>query len=350
MSTSFGDDTGPDDPLAARLRDALTSEAAMVTPSDDGLQQIRSGIDQQTKRPWWKHPATPALAAALVLGVMAGGVAVFAGGDNKDDNVVATQPSTSTSTSESSESAQPEPSDPPATGTPTPVSVEGDIYVYYAMDDGQSPRLYREQRPNPGTDPVPAAVTTMVTEPPLDMDYYSLWPKGTKLLDESVAGDTATVNLSKFPTLGAEAETAAVQELVYTVTANDTSVKKVRLLVGGKAPQSGHDDWSKPVTRAPMMDVQGWIWLLAPTEGATTSSPVAIQGYGTAFEGTISWEVTKNGVKVAEGTTQGGSNGEFGDFSDTVELDPGSYQIRAFEASAEDGSPIHVDTKMFTVK
>jgi hypothetical protein len=93
MSTSFHDEN---DPLAARLRDALTSEAAMVTPSDDGLQQIRSGIDQHTKRPWWKHPATPALAAALVLGVMAGGVAVFAGGDNKDDNVVATQPSTST--------------------------------------------------------------------------------------------------------------------------------------------------------------------------------------------------------------------------------------------------------------
>ena len=67
------------------------------------------------------------------------------------------------------------------------------------MDDGQSPRLYREQRPNPGTDPVTAAVTTMVTEPPVDIDYYSPWPKGTKLLDESVAGDTATVDLSKFP-------------------------------------------------------------------------------------------------------------------------------------------------------
>jgi hypothetical protein len=347
MSTNLGDDTDPDDRMATRLRDALTSEAAMVTPSDDGLQQIRSGIDGRTQRPWWKHPATPALAAALVLGVMAGGVAVFAGGDNKDDNVVATQPSTSVT---ASESAQTEPSDPPATGTPTPMAVEGDVYVYYVMDDGQGPRLYREQRPNPGMDPVTSAVTTMVSEPPLDVDYSSLWPKGTRLLDESVSGDTATVNLSKFPALGAEAETVAVQELVYTVTANDTSVKKVKLLVDGKAPQSGHDDWSKPVARAPMMDVQGWIWLLAPTEGATTSSPVAIQGYGTAFEGTISWEVTKDGTKVAEGTTQGGSNGEFDDFSDTVELDPGTYQIRAFESSAEDGSPIHVDTKMFTVQ
>ena len=91
MSTrQFADD----DPLAARLRDALTSEAAMVTPSDDGLQKIRAGIDQHSQRPWWRHPATPALAAALVLGVMAGGIAVLAGGNDDDDNVVATQPST----------------------------------------------------------------------------------------------------------------------------------------------------------------------------------------------------------------------------------------------------------------
>jgi Immunoglobulin-like domain of bacterial spore germination/Sporulation and spore germination len=347
MSTNFGNDTDPDDRMAERLRDALTSEAAMVTPSDDGLQQIRSGIDERTQRPWWKHPATPALAAALVLGVMAGGIAVFAGGNNDDDNVVATQPSTSTT---ASESAQTEPSDPPATGTPTPIAVEGDVYVYYVMDDGQSPRLYREQRPNPGMDPVMAALTTMLTEPPLDPDYSSPWPNGTRLLDESVSGDTATVDVSKFPALGAQAEQVAVQQLVYTVTANDTSVKKVKLLVDGKAPQSGHDDWSTPVARAPMMDVQGWIWLLAPSEGAITSSPVAIKGYGSAFEATINWDVTKDGVKVAEGFTNGGSMGEFGDFSDTVELDPGTYEIRALEYSAEDGSPIHIDTKTFTVK
>jgi hypothetical protein len=348
MSTNFGNGTDPDDRMAARLRDALTSEAAMVTPSDDGLQQIRSGIDGRTQRPWWKHPATPALAAALVLGVMAGGIAVFAGGNGKDDAIVGTT-GTSTPTPSASESVQPEPSDPPATGTPT-TAVENDVYVYYLMDDGQSPRLYREQRPNPGMDPVMAALTTMLTESPLDPDYSSPWPNGTRLLDESVSGDTATVDVSKFPALGAEAETLAVQELVYTVTANDTSVKKVRLLVDGKAPRSGHEDWSDPVARAPMMDVQGWIWLLAPTEGATTSSPVVIKGYGTAFEGTISWDVTKDGAKVAEGTTQGGSNGEFGEFSDTVDLDPGTYEIRAFESSAEDGSAIHVDTKTFTVK
>jgi hypothetical protein len=352
MTTHFPDgDTSPDDPLAARLRDALNSEAAMVTPSDDGLQQIRSGIDARTRRPWWKHPATPALAAALVLGLMAGGIAVVAGGDNGDDGAIVGTTGTSTPTMSSSESAQPEPSDPPATGTATPAAAEGDVYVYYVMDDGQSPRLYREQHSvgMAGNMPNGSGVDFMLSQPPIDKDYSSLWPKGTKVVDYRQSGDTATIDLSDFPHLGAEAESLAVQQVVYTTTANDPAVKQVKLLVNGKAPQSGHDDWSKPVARAPMMDVQGWIWLLAPTEGATTSSPVAIKGYGTAFEGTISWEVTKDGTKVAEGHTQGGSMGEFGEFSDTVELDPGTYEIRAFESSAEDGSAIHVDTKTFTV-
>ena len=44
-----------------------------------------------------------------------------------------------------------------------------------------------------------------------------------------------------------------------------------------------------------MLDVQGLIWLLAPTQDTTVSSPVAIEGYGTAFEATITWEVRKDG-------------------------------------------------------
>ncbi len=170
------------------------------------------------------------------------------------------------------------------------------------------------------------------------------------LLDYSVTGDTATVDLSDFVHVGAAAEKAAVQQLVYTVTANDKAVKRVRLLVAGKPPTSGHQDWSQPISRAPMMDVQGWIWLLTPTQGATVSSPVTFTGYGTAFEATISWEVRQDGTVVEEGTVQGGSNGEFGDFAGAVDLDPGTYELRAFESSAKDGSPQHVDTKTFTVE
>jgi hypothetical protein len=200
-------------------------------------------------------------------------------------------------------------------------------------------------------EPVTAALSTMLTEPAVDPDYESPWPRDTDILDYAVDGETATVDLSDFVRLGAAGEVVAVQQLVYTVTANDPSVKRVRLLVDGGTPPSGHQDWSYPVERAPRMDVQGLIWLLGPTEGETVSSPVEITGYGTAFEATVSWEVRRQDSDevVAEGFTDAGANGEFADFTDSVELDPGTYELRAFESSAEDGRPLNTDTKVFTV-
>jgi len=334
------DPLDPMDPLAARLRAALTSEADMVNPSDDGLQRIRAGVDS-AHRPWWQHPAALAVAAAAVLGLAAGGLAVALGGDDEDDNVVANQ------TSDAVETPSPSPTTP-ATASASPVPVEGDVFVYYVMDDPDSgPRLYREQRPNIGMDPVTMALTTMLTEPALDPDYSSPW-NGTRLLSYSVSGETATVDLAPPPGAAGEITRLGVQQVVYTVTANDQAVSKVRLLVDGATRLP----LKQAVSRAPMVDVQGLIWLLGPTEGATVSSPVAISGVGTAFEGTISWQVRREGsdAVMAEGFTSGGANGEFAEFGDTVELEPGTYELRAFESSAEDGRPIHVDSKTFTVR
>jgi len=336
-----------DDPTAARLRAALTAEADMVQP-DDSLSSIRDRTGGD--RPWWQRPAVLATAAAVALGLaVVGGVALL-GGD--DDPTVATPGGKGTATGPATTSGPEEsPSSSEATGTPTAPAVEGNVYVYYVMDQDNGMRLYREERPNPGMDPVTAALSTMFTQPALDPDYDSTWPRSTGIVGYSVDGETATVDVSDFPEVGASAEDIAVQQLVYTVTANDTSVKRVRLLVNGKTPPSGHQDWSEPIERSPRMDVQGLIWLLGPTEGETVSSPVQITGYGTAFEATVSWEVRRQGSDevVAEGFTDAGANGEFADFSDSVELDPGTYELRAFESSAEDGRPLNTDSKVFTV-
>jgi immunoglobulin-like protein involved in spore germination/sporulation and spore germination protein len=348
VSTHFPDD----DPLAARLRTALTSEADMVNPADDGLSSIRDGIAAHRGRPWWQHPATPAAAAAVLLAAMAGGFFLLAGGgDDKNNAVVGTTTSsTPAPTASSSRSVDPEPSDPPMTGTPRPAGDTAKVYVYYVHDDGKGFRLYREVHAEETAGNTPnSGLLSLFDSPAKDPEYRSLWPSGTTC-DFQVAGSIATVNLSAWPALGSGAETAAVQELVYTVTANYPAVKGVRLLVNGQTPASGHLDLSKPIARAPMVDVQGLIWLLSPAQGATVSSPVTISGYGTAFEGTISWEVRKDGKKVASGSTQGGSNGDFGSFRFPVTLPPGSYEVRAFESSAEDGSAQHVDTKDFTVR
>jgi hypothetical protein len=352
MSTQFPDD----DPLATRLHDALDSEAAMVTPSDDGLQRIRAGVDG-AHRPWWRHPAAIAVAAAVALGTAVGvGAAVF--GHDDGGTVVATDattgggtPSDATSTpTATTASVQPEPQDPSITGSPRPA---GDIvYVYWIGNDSGQSRLFREQVPyhgDGGAAAVSSALDVVTSGHASDPDYNTAWHGDA--LGYRRDGDTGVVLLDNAYASNWGSD-IAVQELVYTVTANDPSVKQVQFLLRGKPAPPG----SAPLTRAPMLDVQGLIWLLSPTEGATVASPVTISGYGTAFEGTISWEVRKmdkavaTDTKVAEGHTQGGSNGEFGDFHDTVDLPPGTYEIRAFESSPEDGSPRHVDTKTFTVQ
>jgi hypothetical protein len=347
--SNYDDPRHEPDPMESRLRDALTSEAAMVEPAGDGLQKIRLGIEQH-RRPWWQHPGA-ILAAAAVAGLAVGGVAFALGGDDGGTNV-ATSPSPSASATD-----QPSPTSSSSDGAEHRVT--DTVFVYYVHDDGQSPRLYREQHDvtalvTAGRDEPTKAelgVFALLNQEPVDPDYASPWPAGVGVRGGITKdGDTATVDLTQFLKQGAAVENAGVQALVYTVTANDPTIKKVRLLVGGEAPTSGHGDWSEPVAREPMVDIQGLVWLLTPTQGDTVSSPVKIEGFGTATEGTISWEVRKEGVVVEKGFTQGGANGEFGDFTATVDLAPGDYEISAFESSAKDGSPIHIDTKNFTVK
>jgi Immunoglobulin-like domain of bacterial spore germination/Sporulation and spore germination len=343
-----------DDQMEARLRRALNSEATMVQPAGDGLQKIRSGIAGGGHRSWWRSPVA-ALAAAAVLGLAVGGLVFGLGGKN-DDSTVATQSNTPTPTAKDTSSASPSPSSSSSPSGPTTATAKE--FVYYVQANPEGPRLYREEHSVTGqvtnsgdgsTVGAELAVGAMLEQDPKDPDYSSPWPAGVRVLNMRQAADTVTVDLSKFLNQSGKLETAGVQQLVYTVTANDPSAKKVQLLVHGKAPQ-GHHDWSGPIRRAPMLDVQGQVWILAPTQNSTVTSPVAIDGYGTAFEATINWEVRKAGVVVAQGNTQGGSNGEFAEFHDTVKLPAGDYELSAFAVSAKDGTPVHIDTKNFTVR
>ena len=74
---------------------------------------------------------------------------------------------------------------------------------------------------------------------------------------------------------------------------------------------------------------------------------MTITGYGTAFEATISWE-------VRQGRRQGRRAGHHPGrrerrvrrvHATRSSSPPATYEMRAFESSAEDGSPQHVDTK-----
>jgi hypothetical protein len=226
-------------------------------------------------------------------------------------------------------------------------------------DDGQGLRLYREFHSVPlvDGDRIKSALNEMFTGKPRDPDYTSLWSKDARVQRVRINGDLVSIDLNAAATkanVGSAAAEISLQQLVYTATAANPSVKRVDLTVDGKdIPELwGHVAvGSKTFARASAVDVQGLIWLLSPIEGARVGRTVQIKGVGTAFEGTISWEVRNAaGSVVAEGFTQGGANGEFAEFADTVTLKPGTYEIRAFESSAEDGRPLHVDDKTFTVE
>ena len=203
------------------------------------MQKIRGGIDAGRRASWWRNPAS--LSPPLVGGRRSpasrvGGGTIFGLGNNDDAGSTRRRRRPTRPTASASETASTSPS-----STPSPSeTASGPVYVYYIHDDGQSPRLYRESHPGVGTGPEPAvALRAMFAGQPDDPDYASPWDN-TKLLSYRVDARHGHRRPVELRSLGAAVEQAAVQEIVYTVTANDPAVKRVRLLVHGKAPARSH--------------------------------------------------------------------------------------------------------------
>ena len=85
-----------------------------------------------------------------------------------------------------------------------------------------------------------------------------------------------------------------------------------------------------------------------PAPGDVIRNPARVAGYGTAFEETISLRIRDDGTVIAEGSTQGGSNGVIGEFKADLEFDRRPNQrlgvVEAFEESASgSGEDLHLD-------
>ena len=85
-----------------------------------------------------------------------------------------------------------------------------------------------------------------------------------------------------------------------------------------------------------------------PAPGDVVGNPAHVAGYGTAFEGTISLRIRDDGTVIAEGSTQGGSNGVIGEFKADLTFDRRPNQrlgvVEAFEESASgSGEDLHLD-------
>lgn len=247
------------------------------------------------------------------------------------------------------------PSPSPATAAPAATSAATTARALYWLgtEDERGPRLYREfvQRPVSG-EPVRDALTAVLEGRPEDPDYRSLWTSGTTVRGVTREGTTAVVDLS------AEARTsgggsafaqASVQQLVHVATAADPSVQAVQLTVEGEPVQElwGAIDVSKPVRRAPAVEVLGPVWLDVQEGGVLGR---AFGGTATVFEATVSWQLRQGDRVVQEGfsTATEGPPGR-GTWTGELDAPPGDYELWAYESSAEDGSVTWLDTKRVTL-
>lgn len=305
--------------------------------------------------PRWLWPVVAAVAALAVVVA----AVVLLGGDQAQPGGGAspTGGTTPTTSQPSSRSPSSSPSSASSSSTPrtssAPVAAQVTVPVYYVVDvPGVGPRLYREfHRVTRTGDIVTTALTEMVGGSAVDPDYRSLWPPSTKVLSVRITGaGTLAVDLSTWPSnLGSGFEAAAVQQLVYTATAADPSVKRVALTVNGGVPPSGHLDLSAPQTRAPALDTVANVWVLAPQQGATVSSPVVVRVHGTGFEGNVPLKVFRGGTEVAS-TAVTTMMGGFATAQTTIRLPAGSYELRAYNDNGRDATLQLWDTKAFTVR
>ncbi|MBK8170639.1 MAG: GerMN domain-containing protein [Sandaracinaceae bacterium] len=243
------------------------------------------------------------------------------------------------------------------------------VPVYYVSETDLGVRLFREfRRVAASADAVHAAVEAMLHLPPLDPDFISLWPSGTSINSIEVVGAMATVDLSSdalTPVLGAEAEGQTLEQLVYTITATNNTITSVLLLIDGESIESlwGHVDTSGPMTRGARLAVLAPVWIIDPQHG-DERSVLNVQGDATVFEGVVSWRIERACLIAGcsdtpftmDGTAMADAGGPGrGLWSVDITLPEAAFdgdallKLSAWEASAEDGHPMHIDTKIIHV-
>jgi len=261
--------------------------------------------------------------------------------------------STLTACAASAPEASPE-ATAPAPSSPTQ-TVNVDVYFAHA----QPTRLTLISEPHTidvNDDVVEGVLSAIVAgeAQPLDADYENLWGAGSSVLSTSRTADVLTVDLSVGTlTLGAEAESIALAQLVWTATWIDTSLTAVLFTIDGAGAETlaGHVDITGPIARDRAEVVLSPLQIVAPEEGASVSNPVVAVGMACTFEATYSWNLEgpdgffEEGFGMAsEGCpTRAPWQLELGS------LAAGDYLLTVFELSAEDGSVWATDSKNFTV-
>lgn len=173
-------------------------------------------------------------------------------------------------------------------------------------------------------------------------------PDGTRLLGVTVAGDTATVDLSsRFESGGGSLSMMArMAQLVFTAT-QFPNVERVELWLDGKPVEwIGGEGLIvvPPQTRRDYDGLSGAIVVDGPGVGDVVTSPLRVTGEANVFEAVVSLELrdAAGNVLVSTTTMATAGTGTWGTYVATLryEAAPGPLELEVFAVSPRDGSRI----------
>lgn len=238
---------------------------------------------------------------------------------------------------------------PPATESQPPLDASSSIAVYFLRDGKIAP----VRREIPATaEPELSAVIELLEGPTDDeaaAGLVSAIPPGTEVLGVSLGRGVATVDLSDtFDDGGGSASMLGrVAQVVATLTRFD-GVERVAFQLDGQSVTAIGGEGvvvDPPIGRRAIEDQTPQILIESPLPGDTVSSPIRLRGTANVFEANVSIEIRdETGTVILEAfTTATSGNGTRGTFDTKLSLPTasGNLTIVAFEASAEDGRPLH---------
>jgi hypothetical protein len=239
------------------------------------------------------------------------------------------------------------PTTPPATETDGATS----SVAVYLLRDGKVSPVRRTIESTPAV--ARAALTQLLAGPTAGEradGLSSAIPTGTTLRDVSLADGVATVDLDgAFDDGGGSASMLGrVAQVVATLTRFPT-IERVAFRIDGKPVDAIGGEGvvvDPPVGRRAIEGQTPQILVESPLPGDTVRSPIRLRGTANVFEATVSIDVRGADGKLLERTftTATSGTGTRGTFDTEVELPEhtGAVTVVAYEASAEDGRPLHV--------
>ena len=241
---------------------------------------------------------------------------------------------------------------PPSTEGPSGTTAQEttSVAVYFLRDGKVSP----VRRTIAATPAVARAALTELIAGPSDEEsasgLSSAVPAGTTLRDLAVADGVATVDFDgTFDDGGGSASMLGrVAQVVATLTRFPT-VERVAFRIDGQAVDAIGGEGvvvDPPVGRLAIEGETPQILVESPLPGDTVTSPVRLRGTANVFEATVSIDVRTGAGKLLKRTfttaTSGtGTRGMF-DTEIAIPAYEGDVTVIAYEASAEDGRPLHV--------